>query len=214
MSFGLQYYTGHTVPLLLISYFEAPIAIVALCSPAISQLGTHFTQTRSNAVLRSLLSSRKSRYKSDGSKVTQDAHIEYHDKSSSTYSKSPVGQPQQQPDWSSVQQQQQQNWAHVQQQQQDWLSMQLQLQQQQQSWAPVQQQQIWVPVQQQQIWVPGQGQQQIWVPVHQQLYWSPVPPGSEHYTTFANHRTYDDSQESTAPAIPTGAIVSTREMRP
>lgn len=85
----------HTVPLLLISFFEAPVAILALCAPAIGQMGTQILQHPTYASLLSIFSTRKSKYKF-GSKEGGGTHqarqvVEYDDdKSQSNYSVTPA----------------------------------------------------------------------------------------------------------------------------
>lgn len=59
--------TGHTVPLLWISYLEAPIAILALCAPAIGQLAARAKEHHAFASLLSIFSSsRRSRKSGSG----------------------------------------------------------------------------------------------------------------------------------------------------
>ncbi|KAH8765411.1 hypothetical protein F5883DRAFT_674707 [Diaporthe sp. PMI_573] len=130
-----------TIPLILISFLEAPVAIVALCAPAIGQLGTYIFQNRSYASLLSLFSTRKSTGKSDlesKEQTTQQSHSMYHTKSAEAYSMSAVAQNQ---------------------------------------------------------------QHQTWTPMH---------TGAGENTVFSHSRVSDDSQGSTAPAIPRGAIGVTR----
>lgn len=59
--------TGHTVPLLWISYLEAPIAILALCAPAIGQLVTRAKENHAFASFFSIFSSSRRSRKSGGS---------------------------------------------------------------------------------------------------------------------------------------------------
>lgn len=59
--------TGHTVPLLWISYLEAPIAILALCAPAIGQLMTRARENHAFASFLSIFSSSRRSRKSGGS---------------------------------------------------------------------------------------------------------------------------------------------------
>lgn len=125
----------------MISFLEAPIAILALCAPAIGQVGTHVLQHRTYASLRSMFSTRKSKYKLGSNEGTHAVgQVEHYDKSQSTYRLNPVRQSQPARDW------------------------------------------------------------------------PPVPPGVGQNPTFANQseRMSDDSQASTAPTIPTGAIGVTR----
>lgn len=59
--------TGHTVPLLWISYLEAPIAILALCAPAIGQLAARAKEHHAFTSFFSIFSSSRRSRKSGGS---------------------------------------------------------------------------------------------------------------------------------------------------